>query len=423
MAVSIEGIDYQIKLIALMVMQKKFLLDHRESIQVDWFESKELQVLVEAILDYFDKYRKPPSYKELNFWIKQFVAKDTAEAKEFTNLIKGIRKSGKVGMPFIADHFKEFITYKAYRQAILAGVKALEDRQYDVIPQLIRKAERHVAGSYKSLDYSTGILERLKTGVVRDVISTGIHEMDDVMGGGYARTEVSIILAPTSRGKTLFLVNLGHAALKNKLYVVHFFVEQTEQIVAAKYDCRFLHKTIAEIKKSPKGSTFGLQKVINSGSKLSIVDCGGWTMAAIRSFIYRQGPRVPDVVIIDYPDKLVSARQYSNFRHEILNIYGDLISLGKEFNCAVLVASQTSKGALKKSIVDMDDIDEEFGKCKIADNVIALCQTSDEFNTHDMRILLAKVRNEESRKIVDCKIFPQLQTIVSRAKFLGSKLP
>ena len=423
MAVSIEGIDYQIKLVALMVVRKKFLLDHRDSIQVDWFESLELQVLVEAILKYFDKYRKPPTYKELNFWIKSYVAKDAAQAKDYKELIIGVRKSGKSGMPFVADHFQEFITYKAYRQAILAGVKALEDGQYDVIPKLIRKAERHVVGSYKSLEYSQGILERLKTGVVRDVVSTGISELDDVLGGGPARTELTIVLAPTSRGKTMFLVNLGWAALDKGLYVAHFFVEQTEQIVASKYDCRFLNMSVKEIKKLPKSSTYKLQQRINSGSKLSIIDCGGWTMAAIRSFIYRQGPRVPDVVIIDYPDKLVSARQYGNFRHEILNIYGELISLGKEFNCAVLVASQTSKGALTKKDVNLEDVDEEFGKCKIADNVIAMCQTTQEFDAHDMRLATVKVRNEESRKTVNCKIFPYHQKLVSRASFLSSKLP
>lgn len=421
MAIDIDGIDFQIKLVALMIVQKKFLLNFRDAIQTDWFESRELQVLVESILEYFDKYGKSPTYKDLIFWVRQNVAKDTSEADEYKVLIKGIRKHGKEGLDFVNDHFQEFITYKAYRQAILAGVKALEDRQYDVIPKLIRKAERHVVGSYKSLEYSQDILSRIKEGVVRDVISTGIDELDDVIGGGFARTELTIILAPTSKGKTLFLVNLGYAALKNGLHVIHFFVEQTEKLIAAKYDARILGMSVKQVRKIPMRSSFRLQNFMGNGNKLSIVDCGGWTMAAIRSFIYRQGPRTPDVIIIDYPDKLVSSRKYNNFRHEIVNIYNDIIGLGKEFNCSVLVASQTGRNALKKRKINLDDVDEEFGKMKMADNVLAICQTDEEFDSHDMRLFMAKVRNEESRKTIHCKVMYQHQRVVSRASFLSGR--
>ena len=87
----------------------------------------------------------------------------------------------------------------------------------------------------------------------------------------------------------------------------------------------------------------------------------------------------------------------------------------------MLVASQTGRQALSKRKINLDDVDEEFGKIKMADNVIALCQTDAEFDANDIRLFLAKVRNEESKKTVHCKVLYKNQKIISRSSFLGSK--
>lgn len=415
MAIDIQGIDYQFRLLALMMKQDEFLHTSVSSLKVLWFETPELQAIAQAILDYYAGYKKAPGRKDLTFWIKQYVTRDPGEAESYKSLLKSIEEAATGSdLSFVRGHYQEFVTYRSYRAAILASTKALDDQAYDTIPVLIREAQTASSSGYGGLDYFEDPFHRLTTKLSRDTVSTGIPQLDDVLGGGHARKELTVVMAPSNRGKTLFLINLGYAAVRNSLCVLHLFAEQSQELIAARYDSRILGRPINTISTEPKKSTWQLKKFgKDSKGSLFIVDCRNWTVERMRSYIYQMKDQ-PDVVIVDYADKLVAARKYNNYRHELVRIYDDLITLGRELNISILTASQTNRAALSKKTITMDDIDEEFGKVKASDTLLALCQTDQEKQSNDMRVYTAKVRNEQSGKTVECKIFYDLMRVVSR---------
>jgi len=112
----------------------------------------------------------------------------------------------------------------------------------------------------------------------------------------------------------------------------------------------------------------------------------------------------PDLLIVDYGDIMRPERRLGEMRHEQAGIYEDLRALAGEFDCACWTASQTSKGALEKEVVDMGDFAEAFEKAAIIDAGVAFCQTEAERIDRKCRLFLAGLRNEEDGRSVECNI-------------------
>jgi replicative DNA helicase len=426
MALSVRDFDYQVKLIGLMILQPDFIRTFRGSLYPELFDEDEFRIVVKSILSFYDKYFRGPDYRELAFWISERVVKDPAKAKGYSDLLSSIQVASSNGdLTFVYDHFQEFVASRVYFRALSAGLKAWEKDDFLLIPEIMRQADKESIQAKDTLDYFGDPGKRIRSIKPRQVIPTGIQELDDILGGGPARKELTVVVAPTGGGKTTMLINMGAGAVVAGYSVVHMFIEQTTDIVAGKYDSCFSSRTKDQIMNDPDKMISKLETIAGKGGNLVIEDCGNYRIDTVRGFLYKQD-RVPDVLIIDYADKIVSSRAYNNRRHEIALIYDELIRLCKEFNCAVYTASQTNKGGLNKEQIQVTDVDEAFDKSKITDNLLALCQTEKERKKGDMRIFTAKVRNEVSQKEIGCKVIFQQCTIMSRKKFLaifGAKQP
>lgn len=414
----IDDPDFQIQLVILMVESEKFLREHRDHIEAGWFEDEGLRRVVGELYSFSSRYKKNPSWAELKCLSDHSKPADRKSYKSLVKSLENESRSSRRCTTFVADHVMEFVRLQNYRAAILASVKALDNQDYEMIPRLFREAESRNGQISEGLKFSSRILERLTKREIRKTISTKIEELDKYLQGGHARSELSLVLAPPARGKTTMLINIGWAALLGGFNVHHFFAEQTERLIAARYESRFLNRPIREVLKTPHKSAHGLKRLLESCGELFVVSCRKLSVEAIRAMLYRvQTP--PDLVIVDYADKLVPAHRYREKRWELSGIYEDLYDLASEFDCSVWTASQTNRSGLSKSRVDMSDLAEDFNKAAIADNLIALCQTPREKTTNDLRLFLAKVRNAESDKEIHCKINRSTAAIISRRAALG----
>lgn len=424
MPIKIDDPYFLIKLAGLMIVHPTFLEEQRDHIDPEWFKPKDLKGIVKAILKYYDTYHKTPGWKILLFWMKQEAASDT-DYQLYKQTLKAIKLASKSEITYVYDHYLKFERFQSLCNSHLSAGKALQEDRIDEAEEIFSSATRRLSQRVKMLDFFANSYEIARHREVREIISTGLHNLDKAIGGGLAKKEVSVVVAPPNRGKTLFLINFGCAALKRGLTVFHFFFEQTEAIIARRYAACLGKVEFKQLHKQPKRVTFQLQQVAQSGGKLFIHDCtGGTTIGAMRTTVLRAAAKYskhPDVVIIDYADKLVSDRKYDQRRHEITRIYDDLIGLSKELDCAIYTASQTNRQALSKQVITMADVDEAFDKCKTADTILCLCQTDDEKNRNDMRIFAAKVRNDESGKVAKCKVlYPQMR-VVDGKEYLANK--
>lgn len=214
---------------------------------------------------------------------------------------------------------------------------------------------------------------------------------------------------------TTSLINLGYGAVMSGHRVYHFHAEQMSQVIQARYMSRFLGVNYADLKTKDAGEIDKRlelwNQIIENNGDLIINKCAGGTIGSIRSFVYKHG--YPDVIIIDYADKLVPKNRYSERRHEIASIYDEMVMMADEFNCSILTASQTHREALNKEKVDIHNLAESYEKAAIADNIFAICCTEEEVEQNKFRLRLVKVRNEEGHREIPCKIYPRKMKIIA----------
>ncbi len=419
----IKEIGFQVRLIALMIKQPKFVGEFGSSIRPDWFEDKELQNIVVSILQFYKEYHTSPTYDELSVYMKRFVARDDAEAKAYKKLLGLIKQAIKSGgeFAFVRDNFKDFVQYSAYKQATLASARALQEDKWTLIPEIIRQAQRTTVNGFGGLNYFENILERLQNPTIRETIPTGIFEIDKLMHGGHARKELTTVLANTGVGKSILLTNLGAKGILESLNVVHLFTEESIAACAERYDSRLLHSATQSIRKQSKAATVRLEKLYARGGSLTIADCSKWDVTTLRSFVYEQD-KPPDILIVDYADKLVAPRRYNERRFELEAIYDELLSMAKEFDCSVITASQAKVSAKHKEQLYPEDMGEAYLKSNIAHNIIALAQTKDEKIAQELRLFVAKCRFAESGgDPIVCKIIYSHMWITSKSQWMRKR--
>lgn len=417
MAIDIGGKKFQTKLLSLMIRNKEFLKKYRHALKPEWFEYEEQRVIAGIIFAYYDEYGESPSIDTLEFLISGIGVESQTEVEEWKRLVRILDAQGDDGLSYVFDHAAEFIQYRAYKEAILLGARLLEERQYEKIPAAIKDAQRWGKESVPYVNFFDGLEHWLAEDEIRDTIPTGIKDLDSILCGGTARGELSVVLAAPNTGKTIALINMASGGLFAGKRIYHFHAEQTSGVIRARYTARLSNTPFKNIKDNPTKMTKRLLAIKEStGCDLIISKCAGATIGSLRAFIYKH--EQPDVIVIDYADKLVSKNRYNDRRHEIAAIYDEMVLMADEFNCSILTASQTNRQAVGKEKVTIKDLAESFEKAAIADNIIALCQTSDERALNVIRLFMAKIRNEDDGiNEIECKIMKSLMRIMSASEY------
>ena len=239
-----------------------------------------------------------------------------------------------------------------------------------------------------SSDFITHLIEREED---EAGLQTGFTFFDKAVRGGFRPGELSIILAPTNRGKTAVLVNLGRGLLSAGYRVVHYSLEMNYESMIDRYissltNIRINDLTSIDLRELAtilqNYSIYTQKDVIvkyYSPHTVSTVDLD----AHLQQLTIDENKKV-DAVILDYADLLKPVRVYKEKRHELGAIHVELKQLGDKYGIPIITASQTNRagelldysknpGTLKgvKSL-SVAHIAEDWSKAGIADYIFGL---------------------------------------------------
>jgi replicative DNA helicase len=206
---------------------------------------------------------------------------------------------------------------------------------------------------------------------VRNTVKTQWEAIDDIADGGLGKGELGVFVAPAGIGKSWALVNVGSAAAKAGLNVIHYTLELNEAYVGLRYDsvmtgiaAQELKYNIEEVKKNVEN--------IKGNLIVKYFPTKGATVNTIASHIERCRANgfPPDMIIVDYADLLRGKGK--EVRLELGNIYEDLRGLAGEHEIPVWTASQANRSALEDDIIGAEKIAESYSKIMTADFVVSL---------------------------------------------------
>ncbi|MGE5456864.1 MAG: replicative DNA helicase [Methanococcaceae archaeon] len=179
-------------------------------------------------------------------------------------------------------------------------------------------------------------------------VPTGFYAMDDMLGG-FQKSDLIILAARPSMGKTAFALSLArNAAIDHKVPIAIFSLEMATIQMVIRLLCAEarLNAHLVRTGKLPSEEGPKLSRNIHklSEAPIFIDDSPGQTILEIRAKARRlKAEKKIGMIIIDYLQLMTSSAKMESREREISHISRSLKSLAKELNIPVIALSQLNR--------------------------------------------------------------------------------
>ncbi|MDO5018645.1 MAG: replicative DNA helicase [Lagierella massiliensis] len=185
-------------------------------------------------------------------------------------------------------------------------------------------------------------------------ITTGLTDLDKLLSG-LQKSDLILVAARPSMGKSTLALNMALAAALSKKSVAIFSLEMSKMQLTQRFLSSLSHINLQDIisGKIPEDSFEALGQAINilEEAPLYLDDTSSISLTELRSKARKLSSKEGlDVVIIDYLQLMTDGSgKGENRQQEISNISRGLKGLAKELNCPVIALSQLSRAVEQRS--------------------------------------------------------------------------
>jgi hypothetical protein len=383
----------------LMITDQKFMRDYSANLNPDLF-SDDIRIRMARFASGFYAMTGVVA-RDLfvNFVTDRCREERIGEARKKLLVEKAqeLMKTSEPNVKYISDRLEEFFHF-----AHLKNVRYLLDRAIDVgdlksAKEAISKAHRGIKKEDKPIDYFETVEKRVRRREVVNVQRAGVSFLIPSLSrhGVFAhRGEIALIIAPSKRGKSLFLSHAAKCALYQGHNVLHISLENPIGMVEDRYDAMLsglgveelralspvLKEKVQEISKIAKGKLFLLWKMARSYSPLD--------MKVDLEESKNEGKRIT-TVIVDYGEIMKPVGKYSGdgaMRAARDDIFLHLRAIATEQDVVCITAQQTPLKKRTKFRLHMEDGQESSMPAQHSSLIMTLNQTQDEMAANEMRI-------------------------------------
>jgi hypothetical protein len=366
------------------ILSEKFCALFHKVFKPAYFENPDYKVLVAYIQGYFRKYSRPPKKLIVSYIEKhknQFQNEEIYQSLKKT-LITSAESIDelleKYESQYIIDDAELFIKAAALRMAMDEINLALDNddeenamRIYEKItmPEVQRS---NIITFEDDLDKQREALRKNRNLIIQFKDEVGL------LVGPLFRGDFFSYVSPTSVGKTWWLMWSAKQCREQGLNVLFLSLEMQEQSILKRFEQMYYRRTlygeevnIAKFVQDDDNKYKIINKKINAQQlkpedinelkikamgkhphgRLKIVCRAGINIGelkAILSELKYQNRFVPDVIILDYADKMTTIKKVNTEREALGVIWKDLRDLALEQNLLLMTASQTNRAAWDK---------------------------------------------------------------------------
>jgi replicative DNA helicase len=387
--------ELQTRILALLVKDKDFLAKMQNFVKPYYFESDAHMNMCRIILDYYHKYKLPISINNMLLEVKDY-------SEDYTGLIEKVYTYKLADRNYLRDKVTEFVKFQEYKSAIEKSIDFLKAGSFDEVKREWSRAFSLSTSQQHGMFYfdPNEIDERFKLDTSIHV-PIGLPEFDEILDGGLSHGELGILMAPPNVGKTKTLCAFGAGALRLGKKVAHFSLEMSARKIGLRYDRNILGKNTLALRETPDDSKkFLVQFHKNLKNNLYIKQWPTRTARAddVRAeieWLLSEDFKI-DMLIVDYAAIMKPMKSRDGRHQEIEENCEELRAIAGEYDLACWSAAQTTKDATSKATLSIEDLGESFAQSKVADVIPAYCQTKKEYENNEMRIVIAK--NRDNRK-------------------------
>lgn len=328
----------------------------------------EVRPLVKHIVEYYSKYNNLPTVDYLN--------------AEYGEDIKPV-KSSATETKFLCDQIEAFCQQEALYAAIMdsgADVTSGNKANYGKVLERIQNALAISIQKDLGVNMYDEIEKRLTSYTATEVYEpTDIKGLDDALGGGLARQQLTLFSANSGGGKSLMMANIGANYSRQGKNVLQLALELNTQMIVLRNASILTGASTATWKENIPSiaGTINAHAAAGAGSFIVKRIPSGSTTNDIRSYIKLYETEygyVPDVLIVDYLDLMspnggISGKGISEQDKEKSEQLTQLIF---DINAIGISASQQNRDGIKTATPDQSIIAGGISKINTVDNYISI---------------------------------------------------
>ena len=391
------------------VTKPRFWIAIGRELEADAFDKQEAKWLMRAGAAVAEDTEKAPRssaivLQRLKRWVNEGKMKSDVALAAF-DLLESVDECAQI--PEWEDILAELspvVRRRAEQKAVRHAVDAYGSND-DLLgaAELLRKASRIGVVPEDGVRMGTAALAEARKLLSADRMATGIMDLDMVMGGGLPRSCLGVAISSTGGGKSMFLSQTFSTALSQGCFALYATLELAESLVVARAMAAVTGVTIDKVIQGDEKVTkrlknaenrlgTGLVREFPAGSTTA-EDIADWAEMCAE----KEG-RMPDLLVVDYADKL-SSKGSSSLYESAGRTYDALRNWAMKHSTWVWTASQATRGSGGKQRIDLDDTADSMHKVRVADVVISLTPLEGPAG-REIEILVCKNRSGDSRMSV-----------------------
>ncbi|OGC07750.1 replicative DNA helicase [candidate division WOR-1 bacterium RIFOXYA2_FULL_36_21] len=409
-----QNLQAEQSVIGSMLIDKNAIVKAVEILQPDSFYRDAHRYIFDAILDLFDK-GEPVDLVTVTEALRKNNILDQAGGTVYVgDLLNSVPTAANV------EYYAKIVEEKAtLRRLIDAGTKMVGEafEEPENVDQILDRAENSVfeialkrakEGFHKLDQILAKVLDKIDHlyGKQEHItgIPTGYSDLDK-MTAGFQNSDLIIIAARPSVGKTAFALNMAqNMAIKFKIPVAVFSLEMSKEQLALRMLCSEAEINALQLKTATLPDT-GWKKLTRALSKLSeahifIDDTASLTSMEMRAKCRRlKLERGIGLIIIDYLQLMSGRGKTENRVQEISEISRSLKTLAREIDVPVIALSQLSRAVEQRPDrrPRLSDL-RESGEIEQTADLVMFIHREDYYNPQAERgniaeIIISKQRN------------------------------
>jgi KaiC/GvpD/RAD55 family RecA-like ATPase len=308
-------------------------------VDADYFNPK-LKNSVSFVKEYYTKYNALPDI-------------DTIAANTGSIFIHRPNPTSDQ-IKYCADSIEQFCKTQGLKAAIIEASTLYDTPNVGRVETLIKEALAISLHKDLGIDYFKNPLARLEEYAQEPQrLSTGWRDLDDVLGGGLAKSELLMVSANSGGGKSIALANLAVNMFTRGKRVVYLSLELSQKMIEERINTMITGYSTVEWTKHIPEIAQAIEDVgsVVEGHLVIKRMNSGTTSINIKSYIkeyeLKYGVK-PDLLIVDYLDKMNPNERVSadNISQKDKLIAEQLVDVLIEYNMMGATASQQNREAI-----------------------------------------------------------------------------
>lgn len=425
--------DRQAAALGHLIQDDKFFSHTLGRITPEWFSDAYCQKILKGKLDFYEKYKRPPTPEEL-LALPEFVKEDAKTRIRLTEVFNDcLQQTQKYGLDAITVELTGWWHAIVYQQGIRKSsmlynnkkngeaYQALSETVHDLKYTTFDQDREETFDNYLD-DFEQAQIE------YNDALSFGLTIFDQLLApkatsGCLLKGDMSLIIAASNAGKTKSLITtIAYNIKRGKkcLWAIHEgrVADLKESMRCAMLNCTatqlYANYLRPEYQQTIQEANFLLKNYLTflplSKPGLTVEEVDAIIRKKHDEAIAKTGKGY-ELIVDDYPAKLTTSKNRGNMpkRLEDEVIYNYFRTMAENLNVHVLTAiqanregSKVNKGLKEVRLLTKEDVQESWGAITAATNVWTINRSDMAAAANILTYYIDKSRSSETGWAITC---------------------